>query len=132
MLSYPSVPPPSLSSSLGSPVVATHMFNDAVDGRSTSRRSSGSAYGHNWGYNANTSTSNAIPSGERRVVESGSLRDLRDNGQRGGRSMERGGRVAETGTLARSRAGSGSSVIGSGVVGADLGVFVPSLDETLE
>ena len=128
VLSYPSVPPPSLSSSLGSPVVGTHMFSGDGDGRhgSASRRSSGS---HNWGYA--TATGNANGATERRVAEMGNLRDV---GRSRTRSVERGGRIAETGTLVRSRAGStsGPSVAGAGPGAGDLGVFVPSLDETVE
>lgn len=110
VLSYPSVPPPSLSSSLGSPVVSTHMFRDDGDGRvggSASRRSSG----HSWGYGSAGGGNSVPPSAtaERRVVETGNLRDI---ARPGTRSIERGGRVAETGTLVRSRAGSGSSATG--------------------
>lgn len=95
-LSYPSVPPPSLSSSLGSPVVMTHMPSSAAAAQ--------------------------VPGQERRYSH-GSRRT----------SVERGARIAETGSLVRSRAGSGASGAGSGAgTGAELGVFVPSLDETLE
>ena len=122
-LSYPSVPPPSLSSSLGSPIVSTHasirdMPPSPID--PLSRRSSLQFVQHDRRYSQ----------GERRVVEVGNLRELGRTRSRHG-SFERGGRIAETGTLVRSRASSGSSIVGSGN-SAETGVFVPSLDETLE
>lgn len=48
--------------------------------------------------------------------------------------MERGARIAETGTLVRSRAGSGTSasVVASTVTEHAAGAFVPSLHETAE
>lgn len=79
-LSYPSVPPPSLSSSFGSPSVPLHLPLSPAEPRS--RRGSGARRG-------------SVGAGERRVVETGSLR----------RASERtapipiGGRVAEAGTL---------------------------------
>ncbi|KAJ7598440.1 hypothetical protein C8J56DRAFT_914086 [Mycena floridula] len=94
-LSYPSVPPPSLSSSFGSPTVALHMPHrePAVSPTEpSSRRNS----------NARRGSFN-----ERRVVETGSLRSSRRE------SVERGARIAESGSLAngRSRAGSHSQVL---------------------
>jgi hypothetical protein len=85
-LSYPSVPPPSLSSSFGSPTIAypmmLHRDPSMSPVESSSRRNSNAKWG---------------------VAESGHLRSL----SRG--SVERGARIAETGTLAlRSRAGSQS------------------------
>ncbi|KAI6165891.1 hypothetical protein EDD17DRAFT_1884154 [Pisolithus thermaeus] len=81
-LTYPSVPPPSLSSSYGSPVIS---------------------------YVSNTSSpvESLRPNGrlgsDRRTVESGMLR----NGLSRRASVDRGARIAETGTLVpRSRAGS--------------------------
>jgi hypothetical protein len=92
-LSYPSVPPPSLSSSFGSPTISYHMSHrdpSLSPIEPLSRRDS----------NARRA------SFERRVVETGSLRNL--SGSRRG-SIERGARIAETGTLVpRSRAGSQS------------------------
>ncbi|KAH8116029.1 hypothetical protein DFH11DRAFT_1688197 [Phellopilus nigrolimitatus] len=67
---------------------------------------------------------------ERRVAESGNLRDLSLSRSRR-TSIERGARVAETGSLVRSRAGSATAPPAVPTT-TDLGVFVPSLDETLE
>lgn len=92
-LSYPSVPPPSLSSSFGSPNVAYHIPHrdssispaEPVGRRSTHRRGSF----------------------ERRVPDP-NYRSFSQNHSRR-ESVERGARVAETGTLIpRSRAGSQS------------------------
>ena len=80
-LTYPSVPPPSLSSSFGSPSVQLHVPLSPTEPRS--RRGSGARRG-------------SIGAGERRVVETGSLR-------RGGERtapIPIGGRVAEVGALA--------------------------------
>jgi hypothetical protein len=91
-LSYPSVPPPSLSSSFGSPVVSYHIpqrDHSLSPIEPLSRRNSNATRGRN----------------DRRVAETGSLRSAAS--RRG--SVERGARIAETGTLiARSRAGSTS------------------------
>lgn len=95
-LSYPSVPPPSLSSSFGSPTTSYHPVVAPVpiperdrDGPPSPNDSFGSRH----------SPFHRRGSFERRVAESGSLRSL--SGSRGGRreSVERGARVAETGTL---------------------------------
>lgn len=92
-LSYPSVPPPSLSSSFGSPTVSFHMQQrDASLSpvEPLSRRNSNPRRGNF----------------DRRVAETGSLRSISRSTSRHG-SVERGARVAETGTLVpRSRAGS--------------------------
>lgn len=93
-LSYPSVPPPSLSSSFGSPSVSYHMPHrdpSLSPVESLSRRGS-----HRRG------------SFERRVPEPGNYRTYsRSHSRRA--SVERGARVAESGTLIpRSRAGSQS------------------------
>lgn len=79
-LTYPSVPPPSLSSSFGSPTVSYHMPHrepplSPVD--PPSRR-------------------NSMRRGGARVVESGSLRSISRSSSQ---SVERGARVAETGQL---------------------------------
>ncbi|KAJ7698558.1 hypothetical protein B0H17DRAFT_1050064 [Mycena rosella] len=77
-LTYPSVPPPSLSSSFGSPTVSYHMPHrepSLSPVEPQSRR-------------------NSMRRGGARVVESGSLRSISR-----GTSMERGARVAETGQL---------------------------------
>ena len=79
-LTYPSVPPPSLSSSFGSPTISYHVHSPI---ESLSRRNSGVWRSSEWRVTGR--------SGE------GSRRN----------SIERGARVAETGTLVpRSRAGS--------------------------
>ncbi|KAF9457922.1 hypothetical protein BDZ94DRAFT_1174637 [Collybia nuda] len=92
-LSYPSVPPPSLSSSFGSPTVSYHMphrEHSLSPVEPLSRRNSNARRGTDW-----------------RVAETGSLRGINDTSRRG--SVDRGARVAETGTLLpRSRAGSQS------------------------
>lgn len=94
MLSYPSVPPPSLSSSYGSPVVHPETMSPV----GLSRRGS-----------------NARGSIERRLVEPGSFRTSRSPSRR--ESVERGARVAETGTLIpRSRGASQSASVKSEVV----------------
>jgi hypothetical protein len=95
-LSYPSVPPPSLSSSFGSPTVSYHMPHrdpSLSPVEPLSRRNSNARRGTDW-----------------RVAESGSLRGINRSGDTSRRgSIERGARVAETGTLVpRSRAGSHS------------------------
>ncbi|KAJ6616519.1 hypothetical protein B0H10DRAFT_2037486 [Mycena sp. CBHHK59/15] len=75
-LSYPSVPPPSLASSFGSPTVAYHMpHREPAD--PPSRR-------------------NSVRRGGARVAESGSLRSVSRSASA---SVERGARVAETGQL---------------------------------
>ncbi|KAJ7484364.1 hypothetical protein FB451DRAFT_1028392 [Mycena latifolia] len=85
-LTYPSVPPPSLSSSFGSPTVSYHMPHrepSLSPVEPQSRR-------------------NSMRRGGARVVESGSLRSIsasRSTSQSRRGSVERGGRVAETGQL---------------------------------
>ncbi|KAI5120598.1 hypothetical protein M0805_008075 [Coniferiporia weirii] len=108
-LSYPSVPPPSLSSSLGSPVVSTHMRDPASSPVEAVSRRGSQHYGS-----------------DRRMADAGGLAS---HSRR--TSVERGARIAETGSLMRSRAGSGGSVAQAANT-SDLGVFIPSLDETLE
>lgn len=96
-LSYPSVPPPSLSSSFGSPTVSYHMGHrepSLSPVEPLSRRNS----------NAGHSGSRR---GDWRVAETGNLRSISASRSQSRReSLERGARVAETGSLARSRAGS--------------------------
>lgn len=92
-LSYPSVPPPSLSSSFGSPTIPYHLPRrdpSLSPIEPLSRRNS---------------ITNRRGSFDRRVAETGNLRSLSHSRRA---SIERGGRVAETGTLIRSRAGSQS------------------------
>ena len=113
-LSYPSVPPPSLSSSFGSPTVPLLQIPNG-SGRDVllspieplSRRNS------NAGLNAGGSGIARRGSLDRRVMESGSLRGGSGSGSGGGRSRRGsfdvpiGGRLAESGTLlGRSRGGS--------------------------
>ena len=120
-LSYPSVPPPSLSSSFGSPTVALLQIPNG-SGRDTSvspieplsRRNS----------NAGSSVGRR-GSLDRRIVESGNFRNGSGSGSGGrsrGGSFDRGvpigARLAETGTLlgmgGRSRGGGGASGSGGG------------------
>ncbi|KAL4078120.1 hypothetical protein V8B97DRAFT_1213290 [Scleroderma yunnanense] len=85
-LTYPSVPPPSLSSSYGSPIISyiPHRENSTEALRVNGRGGS-----------------------DRRISESGALRNGRNRSHR--ESVERGARIAEMGTLIpRSRAGSQS------------------------
>lgn len=118
-LSYPSVPPPSLSSSLGSPVITYHMPTrdppSPVDFPVRSGAGTGGSAIHDRRY-----------SNDRRVVETGSLRDLNRSRRA---SVERGGRIAETGSLARNGNATSSTSTGQSPV---LGVFIPSLNEKLE
>ena len=94
-LSYPVVPPPSLSSSFGSPNIPYH-----IPHRDHSQ-SPVETLNHR---NSNTRRGSI----DRRVAETGSLRGRNGNTTRRG-SIERGARIAETGILiARSRAGSQS------------------------
>ncbi|KAK7047860.1 hypothetical protein VNI00_006188 [Paramarasmius palmivorus] len=107
-LSYPSVPPPSLSSSFGSPSISYYMGRDwerdhsmsPVEPLSLSRRSSIA--------NVGVAGRRGSTAGEWRVAETGSLRTGMSSSRRA--SVERGGaRIAETGTLLpRSRAQSQS------------------------
>lgn len=116
-LSYPSVPPPSLSSSLGSPVVMTHHIPSPGPGQGVQV---GQRHSQQWG--------------ERRF--SGGFSHSHSHSQSQGQgqgsrrtSVERGARIAETGSLARSRAGSSASVPHTDGTGAG---FVPSLGDTRE
>lgn len=115
-LSYPSVPPPSLSSSFGSPTVSFNGLPRAdrdvslspVEPLSRRGSNAGSAIGSRRGSNTweREREGSTGPNGSsgRRVVETGSLR--RGSFDRGA-GIPVGGRVAETGTLiGRSRAGS--------------------------
>ncbi|KAG9218000.1 hypothetical protein CCMSSC00406_0010417 [Pleurotus cornucopiae] len=112
-LSYPSVPPPSLSSSFGSPSVSFHIPHrdpSISPIEPLSRRNSNARRG----------------SLDRRVVETGSLRTMSRSGSRRG-SVERGARIAETGTLLpRSRASSQSLSTTNEVPDAAVGINKPS------
>ena len=97
-LSYPSVPPPSLSSSLGSEL--------DVLSRSNSRRGSTAGLG---GVGSRRGSNAGAGDQPRRVVESGSLRRPSASSGSSPQPLPIGGRVAETGSLLRnnrSRAGS--------------------------
>ena len=88
-LTYPSVPPPSLSSSYGSPVISyiPHRENSTASADALRTSSRGGS--------------------DRRIAESGTFRNGRSRSHR--ESVERGARIAEMGTLVpRSRAGSQS------------------------
>lgn len=98
ILSYPSVPPPSLSSSFGSPSAAYHVpAGPPADARASWRNgiprvplpppTGGAGAGAGGAYGGDT----------RRVAESGSLANRSQS--RGSVSRERGARVAETGSL---------------------------------
>lgn len=128
-LSYPSVPPPSLSSSFGSPTVSFHMPQRDRDPSLSpieplSRRNSIVGPGRRG-------------SVDRRVAETGSLRNMnhtnsasvsrRPSVDRG--SLPIGGRIAETGSLIgrRSRAGS----INQGGQGQGMGGYGGQMPETV-
>ncbi|KAK1219066.1 hypothetical protein PQX77_018215 [Marasmius sp. AFHP31] len=106
-LSYPSVPPPSLSSSFGSPSFSYYMGRDWD--RDASGRDVSLSPVEPLSLSRRSSIANTNPGGQRRgsittdrrVAETGSLNSRRA-------SIDRGARVAETGTLVRSRAGSQS------------------------
>jgi len=108
-LSYPSVPPPSLSSSFGSPIVPLLQIPNGGGQDASlspieplSRRSSNAGINSNAG-GSGTSRRTSL---DRRIVESGSLRTGSGNGSGSGsrrgsldRGIPIGGRLAETGTL---------------------------------
>ncbi|KAF8970483.1 hypothetical protein BDZ97DRAFT_1754067 [Flammula alnicola] len=125
-LSYPSVPPPSLSSSFGSPTVPFHIPHRGERDASLSpveplsRRESNAGMGGGGGGAGSSQGSisrrgsHGGGGGERRVVETGSLR--RASFDRGA-GIPIGGRVAETGSLVgRSRAGSVNLGLGHGAL----------------
>ena len=140
-LSYPSVPPPSLSSSFGSPTVPLLQIPNG-SGRDVSlspieplsRRNS------NAGLNAGGSGIARRGSLDRRIIESGSLRGGSGSGGGGGRSRRGsfevpiGGRIAESGTLlGRSRGGSlAHGVAGSGAGGGSGGGQLPETVDEVE
>ncbi|KAG7097849.1 hypothetical protein E1B28_005164 [Marasmius oreades] len=115
-LSYPSVPPPSLSSSFGSPNISYYMGREWDRDRDRDRDNGTGVGARDLSLSPieplSLSRRSSIATGRRgsittdwRVAETGSLRG--GISRRG--SVERGGRVAETGTLVRSRAGSQNS-----------------------
>lgn len=131
-LSYPSVPPPSLSSSFGSPTVPLLQIPNG-SGRDVllspieplSRRNSNAALNNN---NNNAGASGIARRGslDRRIMESGNLRGGAGSGSGSGGGRSRrgsfevpiGGRVAESGTLlGRSRGGSFAHGVVSGSSG---------------
>ncbi|KAH9887212.1 hypothetical protein C8Q73DRAFT_794776 [Cubamyces lactineus] len=97
VLSYPQVPPPSLSSSFGSPAASLHQpigVPHEHDGTPSPVES----------FNSRRNSFNRRGSFERRVAETGSLRSISQSRRA---SVERGGRIAETGVLVpRARSGS--------------------------
>ncbi|RDX54783.1 hypothetical protein OH76DRAFT_1316927, partial [Lentinus brumalis] len=97
-LSYPLVPPPSLSSSFGSPSTSLHQTTTHPisfiprdhDGTPSPAES----------FHSRRNSFNRRGSFDRRVVETGSLRSLsRGQSQSRRESVERGARIAETGVL---------------------------------
>jgi coiled-coil domain-containing protein 6 len=124
-LSYPSVPPPSLSSSFGSPTVPLLQIpNGNAREASLSPIEPLSRGNSNAGLNAGGSGGVARRgSVDRRIIESGNLRGGSGSGSGGGGRSRRGsfdvpigGRVAESGTLlGRSRGGSLAHGAGGGV-----------------
>ncbi|KAI0371295.1 hypothetical protein BV20DRAFT_993518 [Pilatotrama ljubarskyi] len=96
MLSYPLVPPPSLSSSFGSPAASLHQ---SVGIPSNSRDHDGTPSPVE-SFNSRRNSFHRRGSFERRIAETGSLRSM-STGQSHSRraSVERGARIAETGVL---------------------------------
>jgi len=126
-LSYPSVPPPSLSSSLGSPTISSYYY---YPGNTNNTREPASPV--DGGYSPLSQVANGVNGNGRRVVETGNLRDLSRSRRT---SVERGGRIAETGSLAGSTSSAvrnGSATTGNVSDSPVLGAFVPSLHETIE
>ena len=120
-LSYPSVPPPSLSSSLGSPVISFHGPLREPPSPIDPLSRNGSVHIRRM-------------SNDRRVAESGNLRDLSRSRRA---SVERGARIAETGTLVRSRDGSSANtgiatLHHSNDQSPVFSAFAPSLNDKLE
>ena len=136
-LSYPSVPPPSLSSSFGSPTVPLlHIPNGSGRDVSLSPIEPLSRRNSNAGLNGGGSGITRRGSVDRRIIESGSLvRGGSGSGSGGGRSRRGsfevpiGGRIAESGTLlGRSRGGSFAHV-GGGGGGSGSGQLPETVDE---
>ncbi|KAI8986676.1 hypothetical protein BD414DRAFT_536596 [Trametes punicea] len=100
VLSYPLVPPPSLSSSFGSPVASYHQ----PIGVPLSSRDHDGTPSPVESINSRRNSFNRRGSFERRVAETGSLRNMSQSRRA---SVERGARIAETGVLVpRPRSGS--------------------------
>ncbi|KAI1797981.1 hypothetical protein LXA43DRAFT_978158 [Ganoderma leucocontextum] len=96
MLSYPSVPPPSLSSSFGSPSTSLHHAGPV----SFASRDHDGTPSPVESFHSRRNSFNRRGSFERRVAETGSLQRRGPSQSQSRReSVERGGRVAETGTL---------------------------------
>ncbi|KAI0711416.1 hypothetical protein C8Q76DRAFT_592509, partial [Earliella scabrosa] len=96
MLSYPLVPPPSLSSSFGSPSTSLHQPSHPI---SFSRDPDGTLSPVE-SLHSGRHSFNRRGSFERRVAETGSLRSLsRGHSHSRRASVERGARIAETGSL---------------------------------
>ncbi|KAI0777185.1 hypothetical protein BD413DRAFT_638649 [Trametes elegans] len=107
MLSYPLVPPPSLSSSFGSPAASLHQPVGIPHGGHGGREHDGTPSPVE-SFNSRRNSFHRRGSFERRIAETGGLRS-RSRGQSPSRrtSTERGARIAETGSLVpRPRSGS--------------------------
>lgn len=98
MLSYPLVPPPSLSSSFGSP--STSLHQPSTHPISFVPRDHDGTPSPAESFHSRRDSFNRRGSFERRVVETGSLRSMSRGQSRSRReSVERGARIAETGVL---------------------------------
>ncbi|GBE89077.1 hypothetical protein BKA93DRAFT_917435 [Sparassis latifolia] len=97
-LSYPSVPPPSLSSSFGSPSTSYHTVYPISFARPSQERDTTPSPVDS--FSSRRNSFHRRGSFERRIAETGSLRSA-SRGQSHSRraSVERGARVAETGSL---------------------------------
>ncbi|KAH9849587.1 hypothetical protein C2E23DRAFT_870514 [Lenzites betulinus] len=119
ILSYPLVPPPSLSSSFGSPATSLHqpiVIPRDHDGTPSPVES----------LNSRRNSFHRRGSSERRVAETGSLRGMGVHSRRA--SAERGGRIAETGILVP-RPRSGSFSLPEAVEDAELSPAVDAFDK---
>lgn len=104
MLSYPSVPPPSLSSSFGSPSTSLHHHYAGTGPVPLASRDHDGTPSPAESFHSRRNSFNRRGSFERRVAETGSLQrrgpsqsQSQSHSRRG--SIERGARIAETGTL---------------------------------
>ena len=101
MLSYPSVPPPSLSSSFGSPSTSLHQTWTTSHPISFATQDHDGTPSPAESFHSRRNSFNRRGSFERRVAETGSLQRSMSRGQSHSRreSVERGARIAETGSL---------------------------------
>lgn len=102
-LSYPSVPPPSLSSSFGSPSVSLLQIPNG-SGRDASLSPIEPLSGRNSSAGSNSGIARR-GSLDRRIAESGSLKSGGSRRESFDRGVPIGGRLAETGTLVGVRSG---------------------------